>query len=106
MPQAGRSEAGYRRYERRDIERLRFVKRARSLGFGLDEIGQLLGLWQDTGRASAEVKQLALGHVRALTAKIAELQSMVDVLGALAADCHGDERPDCPILRDLAQEGA
>ena len=105
LPEAGRTEAGYRLYTARDVERLRFVRRARSLGFGIDEIRQLLGLWQDQTRASAEVKQLAMGHVQALEAKIAEMQSMVDVLNDLARHCHGDARPDCPILRDLAQEG-
>lgn len=102
LPEAERTEAGYRVYSQRDVEMLRFVKRARGLGFGMDEIRQLLGLWQDQHRASAEVKLLALEHVSALESKIAEMQSMVDVLRDLAVRCHGDGRPDCPILQDLA----
>ena len=104
LPAAERTEAGYRLYDSRDIERLRFVRRARSLGFGMDEIRQLLSLWQDQTRASAEVKHLALDHVQTLEAKIAEMQSMVDVLRNLSEHCHGDERPDCPILHDLARQ--
>ncbi|PKL75913.1 MAG: Cu(I)-responsive transcriptional regulator, partial [Candidatus Melainabacteria bacterium HGW-Melainabacteria-1] len=102
LPAAGRTEAGYRVYSASDVERLRFVKRSRSLGFGMDEIKQLLSLWQDQSRASAEVKQLALSHLQTLEAKLAEIQSMVDVLRKLAAHCHGNEQPDCPILHDLA----
>lgn len=102
LPEAERTEAGYRLYGPRDVDRLRFVRRARSLGFGIEEIRHLLSLWQDQDRASAEVKQLALGHIEALETKIAELQSMVDLLKQLAESCHGDQRPDCPILSDLA----
>lgn len=102
LPPAARSDAGYRRYQPRDVESLRFIRRARDLGFSLEAIGGLLDLWRDRGRASAEVKQLALGHARALEARIAELQAMARTLNHLAAACHGDDRPDCPILDDLA----
>lgn len=84
---------------------LRFIRRARDLGFAVADIGELLALWRDQGRASADVKRIALGHVAALERKIAELQGMVDTLRTLAAHCHGDARPDCPILTDLDAGG-
>lgn len=99
---APRSDAGYRRYQARDVESLRFIRRARDLGFSLEAIGGLLDLWRDRGRASSEVKQMALTHVSALERKIEELQAMARTLHHLANACHGDERPDCPILDDLA----
>ncbi len=102
LPPAARSEAGYRRYRAQDVETLRFIRRARDLGFSLDSIHELLDLWRDRSRASAEVKHLALDHVATLEAKIAELQSMARTLRHLADACHGDARPDCPILDDLA----
>ncbi|MFA5121260.1 Cu(I)-responsive transcriptional regulator [Zavarzinia sp.] len=102
LPPAARSEAGYRRYRAQDVETLRFIRRARDLGFSLDSIHDLLDLWRDRSRASSEVKHLALDHVATLEAKIAELQSMARTLRHLADACHGDERPDCPILDDLA----
>lgn len=102
LPRAGRTVAGYRIYRDADIHVLRFVRRARDLGFSLKEIKSLLGLWSNRRRASADVKRLALGHVEALDAKIAEMQAMRRTLAALAANCHGDERPDCPILDDLS----
>ncbi|RJF77380.1 Cu(I)-responsive transcriptional regulator [Azospirillum cavernae] len=102
IPQAGRTASGYRVYSPAEVNVLRFVKRARSLGFGIEQIQTLVGLWRDRSRASAEVKQVAQAHIDALEAKIAELAAMRDSLRELADACHGDDRPDCPILRDLA----
>lgn len=102
MPEAGRTFAGYRLYGNNDLHRLRFIKRARSLGFPIKEIEQLLGLWDDRRRASSEVKRLALQHVRELEQKIGELSAMRNSLKVLAAHCHGDTHPECPILEDLA----
>jgi MerR family copper efflux transcriptional regulator len=102
IPTAQRTFAGYRLYSDADLQRLRFIKRARLLGFPLKRIEQLLGLWNDRERASAEVKALALAHSAELAARIAEMQSMQRALEGLARNCHGDERPDCPILDDLA----
>jgi len=102
---ARRTEAGYRFYTDEDVHVLRFIRRARDLGFSLADIAELLALWRDQGRASADVKRIALGHVAALERKIAELQGMVDTLRTLAAHCHGDARPDCPILTDLDAGG-
>ncbi len=102
---ARRTEAGYRFYTDEDVHVLRFIRRARDLGFSLADIGELLALWQDQGRASADVKGIALAHVAALERKIAELQGMADTLRTLAAHCHGDARPDCPILTDLDAAG-
>ena len=102
---ARRTDAGYRAYTDEDVHVLRFIRRARDLGFSLADIGELLALWQDQGRASADVKGIALAHVAALERKIAELQGMADTLRTLAAHCHGDARPDCPILTDLDAGG-
>ncbi|CAN5257096.1 Cu(I)-responsive transcriptional regulator [soil metagenome] len=99
---AQRTQAQYRVYEVQDIHTLRFVRRSRNLGFSLAESRALLALWRDKSRASADVKQLAMSHVRDLEAKAAELQAMADTLRHLALHCHGDARPDCPILSDLA----
>jgi Cu(I)-responsive transcriptional regulator len=102
VPPAGRTAAGYRVYAPADVHRLRFVKRARDLGFSMAEIGQLLALWNDRRRKSSEVKRLAMKHVAELERKIAELESMRGTLMQLAHHCHGNDRPDCPILEDLA----
>lgn len=102
---ADRSEAGYRNYGTNDVHTLRFIRRARDLGFTVEQMGDLLALWKDRSRASAEVKRIALDHVAVLERKVAELQAMTDTLRHLAAHCHGDDRPDCPILEDLAQAG-
>lgn len=99
---AARSQAGYRHYGAADVHTLRFIHRARDLGFPLDEIARLLALWRDRARPSAEVRALALRHVAALEAKAASLQAMSATLRELAARCHGDARPDCPILDELA----
>jgi MerR family transcriptional regulator, copper efflux regulator len=106
IPEAARSEAGYRHYGEADVHVLRFVRRARDLGFTVEQIGALLALWRDRGRASADVKRLALDHVAALERKAAELQAMSRSLRDLAERCHGDDRPDCPIVEDLAEASA
>ena len=98
---AKRSDAGYRVYDERDLHTLRFIRRARQLGFSLPQIATLLALWQDRRRSSANVKKVALAHVAELSMKITELQSMVDTLEDLAARCDGGSRPDCPILAEL-----
>ncbi|MFC3675487.1 Cu(I)-responsive transcriptional regulator [Ferrovibrio xuzhouensis] len=102
MPEAGRSQSGYRVYSDNDVHMLRFIRRSRDLGFALDDIRLLLGLWRDRERPSAAVKEIAVRHIDELTAKIAELQAMKRSLQHLAEACHGDARPDCPILEDLA----
>src|SRR5687767_4086894 len=102
IPKAGRTASGYRVYTAAEVNTLRFIKRARTLGFSIERIQHLVGLWQDKARASSEVKHIALEHVTELEARIAEMQAMRDALRELADACHGDHRPDCPILRDLA----
>ena len=102
IPQAGRTFACYRIYTDNDLHRIRFIKRARTLGFSMKEIANLLGLWDDRARASSDVKKLARQHAEALAEKIAEMQAMQRTLEDLARRCHGDARPDCPILDDLA----
>jgi len=99
---ARRTDSGYRVYDERDVQTLRFVHRARSLGFSVSEVADLLTLWRDRNRASADVKALARQHLRDIDRKIADLQGMRDTLVHLMERCHGDERPDCPILDDLA----
>ncbi|MGB6241170.1 MAG: Cu(I)-responsive transcriptional regulator [Castellaniella sp.] len=98
----GRSSAGYRLYDESDLHALRFIRSARELGFSLAQIADLISLWHDRHRASAEVKRLALTHIQDLEAKAALLQSMANTLRTLAQHCHGDARPDCPILEGLA----
>jgi Cu(I)-responsive transcriptional regulator len=105
LPEAGRTFAGYRIYGDADLHRIRFIKRARGLGFSIPRIAQLLALWDDRGRASAEVKALARAHALELQKKVAEMQAMQRTLEDLAERCHGDDRPDCPILDDLALVG-
>ena len=102
LPKAARTMAGYRVYSEADVHVLRFIRRARDLGFSVEEISTLLGLWRNRRRASADVKRLAERHIRELDEKIAELQSMRSTLLRLATHCHGNDRPDCPILDDLA----
>ncbi len=97
-----RTDSGYRQYGEADVHTLRFIRRARDLGFSIDEITQLLGLWQDKARASSQVRQIAQQHVDSLAERIAAMQAMQRSLQALVACCHGDGRPDCPILDDLA----
>lgn len=99
-----RSANGYRVYDDRDVAVLRFIRHARDLGFPLEDVRRLLALWRDRQRASAEVKKLALAHVAALEDKARSLDAMAASLRHLAAHCHGDGRPDCPILDDLARK--
>jgi Cu(I)-responsive transcriptional regulator len=101
IPKAARTLGDYRVYTTSDVHKLRFIRRARGLGFSIEEIGSLLSLWQNERRASKEVKRMALKHVAELDSKIEELQSMRAALADLAAHCHGDARPECPILDDL-----
>jgi MerR family copper efflux transcriptional regulator len=97
-----RKPSGYRDYGDSDVEVLRFVNKARLLGFPLKDVTQLLSLWQDRGRSSAEVKALTEGHIAGIEQRIEELQSVRRTLLDLSRRCHGDTRPDCPILDDLA----
>ena len=99
---AERAASGYRVYGEADVETLRFIHRARSLGFSVGDVANLIALWRDTDRASAQVKDLARKHLEQIDRKIAELQSMRETLVDLIDLCHGDSRPDCPILKDLA----
>ncbi|NRF50436.1 Cu(I)-responsive transcriptional regulator [Pseudomonas stutzeri] len=98
---ATRTESGYRVYSEHALHPLRFVRRARDLGFSVEQMHELLALWRDRGRASADVKRIALSHVEGLERKAAELQQMADSLRHLARHCHGDSRPDCPIIEEL-----
>jgi Cu(I)-responsive transcriptional regulator len=102
LPKVPRSAAGYRQYDDATIHTLRFIRRARDLGFGMAEIERLLGLWRNRRRASADVKRIASAHAADLERRIAEMSAMKRTLEHLAHSCHGDERPDCPILDDLA----
>jgi len=109
IPHAARGDSGYRAYTSSDVHRLRFIRRARDLGFSIAEIGELLSLWNDRTRQSADVKRLAQAHIADLEERIRHLRQMADTLQALSACCAGDERPDCPILanlEDLEEEGA
>lgn len=99
---ADRTESNYRDFSERDVNELRFIRRARNLGFSVEEIAQLLSLWRDRDRPSREVKAIADKHVADLDARIAEMSAMADTLRDLARCCAGDDRPDCPILTDLA----
>jgi MerR family copper efflux transcriptional regulator len=102
LPAARRTASGYRVYGEQDVRVLQFIHRGRALGFPLEKIADLLALWQDQGRASADVRRLAEQHIDELNRKIAELQAMKRTLESLAHSCHGDQRSDCPILDDLA----
>ena len=104
IPEAGRSAAGYRTYTTTEVQMLRFVRRARDLGFTVDRIAELRALWRDRSRHSADVKQLALSQIDGLRRKIHEMEDMVATLEHLAHGCNGDHRPDCPILADLEGE--
>lgn len=102
IPKASRSGSGYRTYTENDVHILSFVKRARMMGFSMKEIKKLVSLWRNKSRASAEVKAMATKHVELMEQKILELQDMVKTIKHLAKNCHGDGRPDCPILNNLA----
>ena len=101
IPAADRKDSGYRDYSATDVHMLRFIRRARDLGFSVAEIGDLLNLWRDETRQSAEVKRLAQGHIDALERKIADMQDMAHTLTMLVNACQGDHRPQCPILQRL-----
>lgn len=101
LPAGARGDNGYRRYTERDLATLRFVRHARDLGFPLDTVGALISLWQDRQRSSADVKTLALEQVAELDRRIADLSRMRDAIARLAECCHGDARPECPILDAL-----
>jgi Cu(I)-responsive transcriptional regulator len=104
VPAATRTDAGYRQYGASDVHTLRFIRHARDLGFSIAEIGELLSLWHDRGRPSRQVKALAEKHIRDLEQKAAELLAMKASLQHLVHCCHGDDRPDCPILDGLADQ--
>lgn len=101
IPPAERTDSGYRDYSASDVHVLRFIRRARDLGFSVAEIEDLLSLWQDRSRKSADVKQIARVHIDELRNKIEKLKQMADTLETLVDCCAGDDRPDCPILSDL-----
>jgi len=103
LPKVARTFANYRVYRESDVHTLRFIRRARALGFSMSDIRELLGLWQSKSRSSASVKKIAGKHVDELNRKIGELKAMVDTLQHLTKHCHGDDRPDCPILEDLSK---
>jgi Cu(I)-responsive transcriptional regulator len=102
LPPSSRSDSGYRIYSNNDLHTLRFIGTARSLGFSLEEIRQLLSLWQDKNRSSADVKTLVTNHIAELDRKIAEMSAMRDTLSNLAKTCSGNTRPDCPILNGIS----
>lgn len=102
LPAVARTDSGYRQYSAADVHTLRFIRRARDLGFSIDEIHLLLGLWRDQERNSAQVKHIAQQHIAELETRIAAMQSMQRSLQSLVSCCRGDDRPDCPILDDLA----
>lgn len=102
LPAVTRTDAGYRQYGDREVHTLRFIRRARDLGFSMAEIAELLALWQDRRRASASVKRIALSHMADLDRRMAEMAAMKRTLASLADCCQGDQRPDCPILDELA----
>jgi Cu(I)-responsive transcriptional regulator len=106
LPEIARTESGYRQYDTTAVHTLRFIRRSRDLGFGIEEIRTLLQLWRNRQRASSEVKRVALEHAADLQRRIEEMQAMKRTLEQLATHCHGDDRPDCPILDDLAAEAA
>jgi MerR family copper efflux transcriptional regulator len=101
IPRAGRSLAGYRQYSEKDVHILKFVKRARELGFNMKDIKQLVSLWRNKSRSSSQVKIIAQKHKIELETKMKEIQAMLNTLNKLFEHCHGDERPDCPILDEL-----
>ena len=103
LPRISRTDAGYRQYSDKDVHTLRFIRRARDLGFSMAEIAELLKLWHNKRRASADVKRIALAHAADLHRRIDEMASMQRTLERLAECCHGDHRPDCPILDELAE---
>jgi Cu(I)-responsive transcriptional regulator len=103
LPKVGRTDAGYRQYGDKEVHSLRFIRRARELGFSMAEIGHLLKLWQNRRRASADVKRIALAHVADLDRRMDEMTAMKRTLERLADCCRGDDRPECPILDELGE---
>lgn len=103
LKKVARTYANYRVYSANDVHTLRFIRRARTLGFPIEDTREPLSLWQNKGRSSASVKRIARGHLEGLERRIAEMQSMASTLQHLVRLCHGDHRPDCPILEDLAK---
>lgn len=104
IPKASRSESGYRKYSENDVHILTFVRRSRSLGFSMKEIKKLVSLWRNRSRASSEVKNMTMTHIKALEEKIQDLQAIKNTLSNLAKHCHGDDRPACPILEDISEK--
>ena len=105
LPEAHRTESGYRQYGESDVRTLRFIRHSRDLGFSLQEIAKLVSLWQDRSRPSREVKALARKHIEELDAKAQELLAMKSALEHLVQCCRGDDRPDCPIIDSLEADG-
>jgi Cu(I)-responsive transcriptional regulator len=103
IPRASRSAGGYRQYDDNDLQTLRFIRRARDLGFSVEKVSELLSLYRDRNRPSSEVKKIVELRLKEIEAKVDELLSLRATLERLAHSCHGDERPDCPILEDLAR---
>jgi MerR family copper efflux transcriptional regulator len=103
LPRVARTDSGYRQYSEADVHTLRFIKRGRDLGFSMEEIAELVGLWQNRRRASANVRRVAQKHAEDLAQRIAAMQEMQKTLQHLIHCCHGDERPECPILEELAR---
>ena len=106
LGEVARTDSGYRQYRAADVHTLRFIRRARELGFSMTEIAELVSLWHDRGRASADVKRIAQRHLAELEQRIVALQDMRRTLDDLLCHCHGDARPDCPILDELAAGSA
>ena len=106
FPEALRTESGYRQYGEKELSTLRFIRHSRDLGFSIEQIRELLGLWQNRRRPSRQVKALAQAHIQELEEKLQELQAMKATLEHLVHCCHGDDRPDCPIIDTLAQPSA
>ena len=104
FPEAARTESGYRQYTDKEVSTLRFIRQSRDLGFSIEQIRELLGLWQNRKRPSRQVRALAQAHIVELDEKLKELQTMKATLEHLVDCCHGDDRPDCPIIETLAQE--
>lgn len=105
LPKVARSESGYRFYGESDLRTLDFIRRARDLGFAIEDIARLMNLWQNQRRRSDDVKRLVQRHLKQLEEKSAEIEDMRRALRHLAAHCHGDDRPDCPIIEELARAG-
>jgi MerR family copper efflux transcriptional regulator len=103
FPEAQRTDAGYRQYTDKEISTLRFIRHSRDLGFSIEQIRELLGLWQNRRRPSRQVKALAQAHLQELDQKLQELQAMKATLEHLVHCCHGDDRPECPIIDAIAE---